>query len=76
MATPLRDHRAGLPAGDGRPAGGRLQTARGDGLRNGKAEAKQYAAASQALDRLDGMLAKLPAARTGDNQVGRQTPSW
>jgi hypothetical protein len=32
---------------------------------NGKAEGKQYAAASQALDRLDGMLAKLaPAAPT------------
>jgi hypothetical protein len=32
---------------------------------NGKAEAKQYAAASQALDRLDGMLAKLQAAASG-----------
>jgi hypothetical protein len=29
---------------------------------NGKAEAKQYASASQALDRLDAMLAKVPAA--------------
>jgi hypothetical protein len=32
---------------------------------NGKAEGKQYAAASQALDRLDGMLEKLKAAAPG-----------
>jgi hypothetical protein len=37
---------------------------------NGKAEAKQYAAASQALDRLDGMLAKVPAAATATAPAG------
>jgi hypothetical protein len=38
---------------------------------NGKAESKQYAAAAQALDRLDGMLAKLLSA-SGSPQEARQ----
>jgi Tfp pilus assembly major pilin PilA len=38
---------------------------------NGKAEAKQYAAASQALDRLDGMLAKVPAAPTRTDDTAK-----